>query len=449
MSDLQQKSEKGPARLITVHSSGKCMAVNEGKNVFLDYGIPGEEVFYITQRKKQGFRAGHVTRVASASPYRIPPFCKHNKECGGCPWQHIEYNHQLRLKHEILLNALNKYNIEVPEVPDVVPSPQLHFYRHRVEYAFSSPCNLGFHNTATATITNIEECSLQPGISRSICEYIQYYAKSNSLEFYDRKRNCGFLRSLSIRINKSGQVMLVFGLTDNRTELLENLMMNLRKEFRQIASINYTVHPSPSHSQMQGDITSASETIPFVYETLGNFKFRVHASSFFQPNAAQAENIFTTIKEWANLKGNENIVDLYTGVGTIAHFLAGNALHITGIEGSRHAIEDARANAVLNNITNIDFIQGDILETFTLNYLKNTDKPDIIVLDPPRSGTLIEIKKTINNSGAHKVIYLSCNPVSLAFDLKQLTEVYKVTRIQPFDMLPHTHHLETLVLLER
>lgn len=436
--------------MITVHSSGKCMVVNEGKNVFLEYGIPGEEVFYMTQRRKQGFRSGYVTRVACASQYRIPPFCKHNKECGGCPWQHIDYIHQLRLKREILLNALKKYNIAVPDIPNVVPSPQLNFYRHRVEYAFSSPFDLGFHNSAnSASITNIEECFLQPGISRSVCEYIQIYANCNGLEFYDNKQNKGFLRSLSIRVNTSGKVMLVFGLTDDRPELLKNLIINLSQKFPQIVSINYTVHLSASHSQMQGDIISANESLPYIYESLGNFKFRVHASSFFQPNAAQAENIFTTIKEWANLKGNENIIDLYTGVGTIAHFLAGNACHITGIEGSGHAVEDARSNAILNNITNIDFIQGDILQTFTLNYLKSVVSPDIIVLDPPRSGTLIEIKKTINYSGASKVLYLSCNPVSLAFDLKQLTEVYKVTCIQPFDMLPHTHHLETLVLLER
>jgi 23S rRNA (uracil1939-C5)-methyltransferase len=182
---------------------------------------------------------------------------------------------------------------------------------------------------------------------------------------------------------------------------------------------------------------------------LGGNRFRMHASSFFQPNTRQAEQIFLTARDWANLSGHEKVYDLYTGVGTIALFLASNAGDVLGIEGSPLAIEDAMENASENGIKNVEFLTGDILETFKPEFLLKHGKPDLIVLDPPRSGTLIEIKKTINTSGAKKVLYLSCNPVSLAFDLKQLTEVYRVIRIQPYDMLPHTHHLETLVLLER
>jgi 23S rRNA (uracil1939-C5)-methyltransferase len=177
-------------------------------------------------------------------------------------------------------------------------------------------------------------------------------------------------------------------------------------------------------------------------------QFRVHASSFFQPNIRQAEQIFLAALDWADLHGHEKVFDLYTGVGAIALTLAGHAGHVTGIEGSHLAIEDARENAALNGIEDTEFITGDVLETFNAGFLLKHGKPDLIVLDPPRSGTLIEIKKTINASGAKKVLYLSCNPVSLAFDLKQLSEVYRVTRIQPYDMLPHAPHLETLVMLE-
>jgi 23S rRNA (uracil1939-C5)-methyltransferase len=186
-----------------------------------------------------------------------------------------------------------------------------------------------------------------------------------------------------------------------------------------------------------------------MYKMLGGNRFRLHASSFFQPNIRQVEKIFETLQNWADLSGREKVYDLYTGVGTLALSLAPGAKHVTGIEGSPFAIEDARENASMNGIENVEFLVGDILETFRPEFLLKHGKPDIIVLDPPRSGTLIEIKKTINASGAEKVIYLSCNPVSLAFDLKQLSEIYMVTRIQPFDMLPHTHHLETLVMLEK
>jgi 23S rRNA (uracil1939-C5)-methyltransferase len=227
------------------------------------------------------------------------------------------------------------------------------------------------------------------------------------------------------------------------------MMKCLLKEFSGIISLNWTVHLSPSHSQLQGKIVPFGNNKSFIYETLDKYRFRVHASSFFQPNASQAVRIFQTIAEWAALKGIERVYDLYTGIGTIALFLASRSGHVTGIEGSATAIEDAKANAVSNGMQNVDFLKGDILETFTPDFIRKSGNPHVIVLDPPRSGTLIEIKKTINVSGAEKIIYLSCNPVSLAFDLKQLTEVYKVTRIQPFDMLPHTHHLETLVLMEK
>lgn len=450
MPEPQQKTEKGPVTLDSIHSSGKCLAMTQGKNVFLDYGIPGEEVMFITHRRKQGFRSGSVTNVISPSPCRIPPFCLHHDTCGGCPWQHIEYDHQLRLKHDILTAALKKYEIEVPEVPLVIPSPRLHFYRHRVEYAFSAPDLLGFHNSNDSSkIQHISECYLQPRISRAICDFIIDFSEEHRLELYDSRNNSGFLRSLSIRINMQGEILVVIGLHDDIPEYSDLLLHNLKNKFSQIVSVNHTVHLSPSHSQMQGEIVPACGTLPYIYEKAGEFIFRVHASAFFQPNAWQAENIFSTIREWAGLSGTENVVDLYSGVGTISQFLAGKAAHVLGIEGSAQAVEDAKASALLNNTANTEFIQGDILKTFTPEFLSKREKPDVIVLDPPRSGTLIEIKKTINQSGASKVIYLSCNPVSLAFDLKQLTEAYRVTRIQPFDMIPHTHHLETLVMLEK
>jgi len=452
MTDIQQKTFKGPVKLVSVHSSGKSMAVNDGKNVFLDYGIPGEEVMYISHRRKQGFRSGEVTQIISPSQYRLLPFCVHHDVCGGCQWQHIEYDHQLRLKNEILHSALFKYGIEVPAIPDVIPSPVLYFYRHRLEYAFASglPGALGFHNSNNpALIADIQECFMQTRLSLDICDFIKNYSQAKNLDFYDRRSNKGFLRSLSIRINRIGEALIVIGIQDDHPEARENLIMSLKGAFNRLVSINFTIHLSPSHSQLQGEIIPAGKTEPFIYEYLDDYNFRIHASSFFQPNVSQAENIYRTVREWAELKGTETVYDLYTGVGTIVHYLARHAKHITGIEGSTKAIEDARANAIMNNLLNTDFVQGDILETFTPGFIRKNGKPDMIVLDPPRSGTLIEIKKAINTSGAKKVIYLSCNPVSLAFDLKQLTEVYRVTRIQPFDMLPHTHHLETLVMLEK
>jgi 23S rRNA (uracil1939-C5)-methyltransferase len=448
--NIQQKLVKGPVILGKVHSSGRCLAEFSGKNNYLEYGIPGEEVMFLSNRRKQGFRSGQVSEVLQASMFRVKPFCKHYFNCNGCPWQHIEYNHQLELKGSILTRALQKYEVLTPEIPAVLPSPLLKLYRHRTEYTFDVKNSaLGFHNGNAEMVTDIKECYLQPDPAQKICDYIRSFALRDNFSFYDFDKKTGLLRSLSIRISRTGDILVLIGFSEDSPDKRIKLLDGIINSFPQIKSLNWTIQSAADKSQLQGEIFSCEGMQPWIFETTGQLKFRIHASSFFQPNVLQAERIFETIAEWIDLKKTGKVYDLYTGVGTIALFLASKAGEITGIEGSSAAIEDAVENARINNIGNARFMTGDILKTFTPLFIEEHGKPDLIVLDPPRSGTLIEIKKTINGSGARYVIYLSCNPVSLAFDLKQLTEVYKVIRIQPFDMLPHTHHLETLVLLER
>jgi 23S rRNA (uracil1939-C5)-methyltransferase len=461
MAGMQQKVVRGPVTLEEIHSSGRSIAVYENKKVYLDFGMPGETVTFALERRKQGFRAGQVIELHSPSAHRADPFCIHSRQCGGCPWQHIDYPYQLELKHMILCNALAKYGIDTPAVPPVIPSPDIHYYRNRLEYSFalSSPKEkqtpekgsgsvLGFHRYGEpGKITDIRECFLQSEPSRAICEFVKSYALEQGFSFYDHEHKTGFLRSLSIRIARPGQTMVVIGFAHDQSVEREKLLNRLLQEFPSIVSLCWTIHLSHAHSQLQGEIIPFGGTKPYLHMMLAGNMFRVHAASFFQPNLRQSEQILLTARDWADLQGSEKIFDLYTGVGAIALTLASQAGHVTGIEGSPLAVEDARENAEFNRIGNAEFLAGDILKTFNSHFMQEHGRPDLIVLDPPRPGTLIEIKKAINASGAGKVIYLSCNPVSLAFDLKQLTEVYKVTRIQPFDMLPHTHHLETLVML--
>ena len=457
----EQRQIAGPVYLNGIHSSGRCAGKSGTKNVYLEHGIPGETVNYMPGKRRQGFRGGKVHAVITPSPFRRIPYCRHFRECGGCPWQHMEYAHQLELKRMILLNALEKYGINTPMVPPVIPSPETLYFRNRMEYTFSSSAYeakpiqvplpaLGFHlNGEPGKVIDIGECYLQKEPSRSLCEFVKTSAPGMGLEFYDHINKTGFLRSLSIRMNKPGEVLVVIGFSEDRPAGRDRLLTSMLQQFPQIVSLSSTVHLSPRHSQLQGELIPFGGTLPYLYEDVAGFRYRMHASSFFQPNVAQAENIFLAARECLELTGRERIYDLYTGVGAIALVLAPSALEVTGIEGSAVAIEDARENAALNGIENTRFLTGDILQTFTPRFLEENGTAEVIVLDPPRSGTLIEIKKTINMSGAEKVLYLSCNPVSLAFDLKQLTEVYRVTKIQPFDMLPHTQHLETMVLLER
>ena len=462
MVSRQQKMIRGPVTLTGIHSSGRCMATYENKSVYLDFGIPGEIATFVMNRRTQGYRSGELIDVISPSPNRVDPFCPHYRHCGGCSWQHMDYSLQLALKHDILTAALKKYEIRTPEIPAVIPSPDIRHFRHRLEYTFASTSTwifsdnarnsvsvMGFHHYGEpGKIVDIRECYLQPDPSRAICDFVKSYSIGQGFEFYNHVNKTGFLRSLSLRINPVGEVLVLVGFAEDNPVQREMLLTRLLEEFQTITSLCWTLHHSPGHGQMQGEIIPFGGTEPFMHVWLAGNQFRIHASSFFQPNTSQAEQILILSREWANLTGHEKVYDLYTGVGTIALSLAPQAGQVTGIEGSSFAIEDARENALVNGIGNAAFITGDILETFTPEFLAEHGKPDLVVLDPPRSGTLIEIKKTINASGARRVLYLSCNPVSLAFDLKQLTEAYQVTRIQPFDMLPHTHHLEILVLLE-
>lgn len=452
-----------PLILEGIHSSGKSIARYNGKNIYIEYGIPGEMVKVALDTRKRGYYGGKVLDIIESSDKRIKAFCKHFGTCGGCNWQHIAYDLQLELKRKILLDAFQKYLTSWPEIPPVVPSPEIQFFRHRLEYAFSAnewtnsarsdeihnPA-LGFHPAGSPNqVMDISECFLQSEPSREICESLKSFAVQKKIPFYNHFENSGFLRSLSIRITLSGEILIILGVVNENKELLKELADFLRNKFPLISSLCYTVHISENHAQLQGRIIPFDDSGGFIFEHLNGFTFRIFATSFFQPNALQTENILKLAHEWAGLTGKESVLDLYTGIGTIALFLASSAKEVMGIEGSEASIEDARENARLNGIKNADFITGDILQTFNLNFLNTHQKPDLIVLDPPRSGTLIEIKKTILASGAEKILYLSCNPVSLAFDLKQLCEEYKITRIQPFDMLPHTSHLETLVLLEK
>jgi 23S rRNA (uracil1939-C5)-methyltransferase len=461
MGASQHKILRGPLLLEKLHSSGRCMGQIGNKHIYLDKGIPGESVTFFMERRKRGFYSGMIEEIIEPSPYRNIPFCKHYHTCGGCSWQHIDYPHQLELKHSILSSALEKYGVNTPFVPPVVASPEIRYYRHRMEYAFTSnayredgehtePISaMGFHVPGEpGKVISVQECYMQSEPSRAICEFTEDFAIAHGMDFFDQENKAGFLRSLSIRVNQKGEVLVLIGLVQDNPFMRNKLLNALLQNFPQIVSMNFTVHRSHSHNQLQGEIIPVGNTQPFLYETLAGTRFRIHTSSFFQPNIKQAEQIFLTAQDWADLKGFEKVYDLYTGVGAIALLLAPKAGKMTGIEGSSQAIEDAKENARINGLHNVEFIAGDILDTFKPPFLEEHGKPDLITLDPPRSGTLIEIKKTINSSGAGKVIYLSCNPVSLAFDLKQLCEIYQVTRIQPFDMLPHTHHLETLVLLE-
>ncbi len=452
--------------LAKLHTSGKIYGFAGPARVYAENAIPGENADIRVTGKQGDAYLGRVINLNRLSERRTNPVCSHFGYCGGCNWQHIDYGYQLSFKQQIVDQALQKYNFERPSVATVIPSPEILFYRNRLEYAFSSrrwyyegeekiidPDRrkaMGFHMVDNSEkVVQIDHCWLQPEPGHTLVKAVEKFVRAGDFSFYDPKENTGLLRSLVIRITTLGETMLilVFAMDDpEKRDLLLDFLIN---GFPEIHSLFYTVCSDIRQNFSEGILIRIGNTAPFIYEECNNFRFRIGPSSFSQPNPHVARSIYRKITELAELKGNELVYDLYCGIGTISLHVASRARRVIGIEGSAGAVDDAVYNAGRNNMNNVSFVCGDVLATFTNTFVDEHDKPDLIILDPPRSGTLIEIKKTILYAAPDKIIYLSCNPVSLASDLRMLTIGYRISSVQPFDMFPQTHQVETLVLLEK
>ncbi len=424
-----------------MHSSGRAVGYVGASRVYVDGGIPREVVDLAIDRVQRGYRYGKVVNVVQPSPQRVQPFCKHAGVCGGCPWQHIAYEEQLIWKREILVNALQKYGIAAPEVPPVVPSPLQQGYRNKSEYTFASPDILGFHEGERRdTVCAIDECFLQSPEVQQTAMFIKNAAIEWGLPFYDYPSRTGLLRSLQMRTTTKGQLLVWLDCTaeDNR---IMPFLQHLQTLLPRVTSWFYSVdRGEPKY--VAGE--------QYLCECSGDLTFHYSASAFYQPNPLQAENLCKQVRYYAALTGSELVYDLYTGIGSLACHVACDARTVIGIEGNASAITDAQYNAITNKVDNVTkFLVGDILHTFNDEFVAAHGRPSVVILDPPRSGTLIEIKKTLLRVAPQRIVYVSCNPVSLAFDLKQLCEGYRVAAIRAFDMFPHTHHVETVVLLEK
>ena len=448
-------------RLSGIHSAGRAFGKVGVRPIYVDFAIPGELVNVSIPRHYKGYVVGTLENITDISEYRQVPFCKHFGECGGCSWQHIEYRYQLGLKARILSEALAKYEIATPAISSATASPSQCYYRNKLEYAFSSNTDtiaeeqareggvLGFHPYSTfKQVVSIEKCFLQPDPSRKVAAVAHAIARETELAFYNQQNGAGDIRSLTIRTSSTGELMLIVGFSTADTNIIEAYLAKLFSRAPEITSLYYCTLSGFDASYVTGNLTLYKGD-KYINEKLNGQTFRVNPKSFFQPNVQQAEAIFNTIIRQADLRSSDLVYDLYTGVGSIACHIAGSARQVVGIEGSAEAIADAEYNALQNGITNATFMVGDILKTFTPGFVEQYGKPDVVILDPPRSGTLIEIKRTILQAAPRLIIYLSCNPVSLAFDLKMLTQGYRIAYIQPFDMFPQTHHVETLVILEK
>ncbi len=454
-------------RITDIGAEGNALARVDNLVVFVPMLIPGDIVDLKVIKKRKKYLEGRVVRFHEYSSDRIQPRCSHFGICGGCKWQHLPYSLQLKFKEKQVIDNLTRIGkIELPEINKIIGSSEVFMYRNKLEYTFSDKRwltseevksdtlferegALGFHIPGLFDkVLDVDHCHLQPEPSDSIKNKVREYALKHNLKFFDLRNQQGFLRNLVIRNSVRGSIMVIVVFFHEDVKKREDLLDYLVSEFPQITSLMYVINSKRNDS--------LSDQNPILYhgedhllEEMEGLKFRVGPKSFYQTNTNQALELYRITRDFAGLTGKEIVYDLYTGTGTIANFIADNAAKVVGIEYIEEAIRDARTNSEINNIHNTIFYAGDIKDVLSEQFFVDNGYPDVIITDPPRAGMHEDIVKTIIKAAPERIVYVSCNPSTQARDILLLSENYRITRVQPVDMFPHTHHVENVVLLNR
>lgn len=449
-----------------VAAEGKALTHYEGMVVFVEFAVPGDIVDIRVTKKKKNHMEGFITKVVKPSPLRLEPFCEHFGVCGGCKWQPLPYDQQLKAKQQQVYDQLVRIgHLDIPEISPIIGSDKIEYYRNKLEYTFSCKrwfldgenpdelpqkerYGLGFHvGKFFDKVLDIKDCHLQAEPSNSIRLFIKKYALDHDLEFYDIRENHGYLRNMVIRTTQDGCVMLIVVFAHDRKPAdRENLLDAVAAAFPQITSLYYVINSKVNDSiSDQTCILYKGEDA--IYEQMEGLRFKIGPKSFYQTNTPQAYKLYSVTRECAALTGNEVVYDLYTGTGTIAQFVSGRALKVIGIEYVPEAIEDAKLNAERNGISNCEFFAGDMKDILTSDFVAEHGRPDVIILDPPRAGIHPDVAKVILDAEPKRMVYVSCNPASQARDLAILGQKYIITKVQPVDMFPHTQHVENVCAL--
>ncbi len=459
--------------VIDASSDGQAVGRMDEVVIFIKDAVPGDVVDVQVTRKKNKFREGKAIKIHTYSNKRTEPVCSHFGTCGGCKWQNMEYEFQLFYKQKQVSDALTRIaKIELPEIKPIIPSKKTYKYRNKLEFTFSNKKwltleqvndksiafgegkdevtrnALGFHIPGMFDkILDIDTCHLQEEPSNAIRNELKKYALENQLSFFDLREQVGFLRNIIIRSTSTGEWMLIVSFHYEDKPAIEKLLNHLSEKFPQITSLNFVINSKKNDTISDLDI-KVFKGNDSIYETMEGLKFKIGPKSFYQTNSEQAYQLYKVTRDFAGITASDIVYDLYTGTGTIANFVAHQAKKVVGVEYVPAAIEDAKINSELNNITNTSFYAGDLKDILNNDFVNENGKPDIIITDPPRAGMHEDVTKKILEIEPKRIVYVSCNPSTQARDLQLLDAKYKVINVQPVDMFPQTHHVENVVLLE-
>ena len=453
-----------------VAAEGKAIAKVDNLVVFVPYAVPGDVVDLQVRRKKHSYAEAEVVKFHHYSEQRATPFCQHFGVCGGCKWQCLPYEEQLRYKQQQVVDNLTRIGkIELPEVSPILGSRHTQCYRNKLEFGFSNKKWLTFEEVASGTkfevmdavgfhipgafdkILDIDTCYLMDDINNRLRNGIRSYALSHHLTFFDLRAQTGLLRNMMVRTSATGEVMLLLQFCIRSAEeekQARDLLAHIHETFPEVTSLLWVNNLKCNDTIGDLEVHTYAGT-DFIYEIMENLRFKVGPKSFYQTNTEQAYELYKVARHFAGLTGSELVYDLYTGTGTIANFVAHQAKQVIGIEYVPEAIEDAKENARINGLDNTLFYAGDMKDILNRDFIDHHGRPDVIITDPPRAGMHTDVVNTILFASPRRIVYVSCNPATQARDLALLDTQYRVVAVQPVDMFPQTHHVENVVLLEK
>lgn len=441
---------------------GKGIAHKDRFAVFVDQTVPSDTVIARIIKKKKNFAVARVVEIVDESPFRINPPCIYSGQCGGCKWQFLRYEKQLDYMQQHVIDSLEHIGmINGVTVHSTIPSKLIYEYRNKMEFSCSDrrwlmPDEMGMENLdlnfalglhvpgTFHKVLDIKECLLQPALGNKILDDVRTYIKESNIPVYGLRSHIGFWRFVVLRHSVANDQWMVNIVTaEESKKIVKPLSDLLTSKYPEIVSVINNINTRKAGIAV-GEYEILLAGSPFIKEKIARFEFKISANSFFQTNTSGAEILYEKVKEYAGLSGKEYVVDLYSGAGTIAIFLADSAKELIGIEISKSAVQDAEANCLYNGISNCRFILGDIMDC-----LEHVKKPDVMIIDPPRTGMHKNVVKQIFDMAPAKIIYVSCNPATMARDLGMIKDNYNVLEVQPVDMFPHTYHIESVARLER